>query len=66
MPKITDEEVEAMMVPQVAAAIYPVLFPVEEQDMRSQQRNSDLVNELAKEVWRGFKTAEWRRRNLGK
>jgi hypothetical protein len=64
--RYTDEEVEAMMIPKLRDAIYPVLIPVEQQDMRIQERNHALMMELAKEVWRGFKTAEWRQRNLGK
>lgn len=67
MPRrYSDEEVQAMMVPKLVEAIYPVLIPVEQQDMKIQQRNHDLMTELATEMWRGFKTAEWRERNLGK
>lgn len=55
MPRrYTDEQVEEMMVPVLVKAIYPVLIPVEQQDMRTQQRNHDRMTALATGLWRSF------------
>ena len=55
MPRrYSDEEVKAMMVPELVKAIYPVLIPVEQQDMKIQARNHDRMTILATEVWRSF------------
>lgn len=58
MPRrFTSEEVEAYMVPRLVEAIYPVLIPVEQQDMRIQAENHKRVTDLATRIWREFTTA---------
>lgn len=55
MPRrYSDEEVKAMMVPELVKAIYPVLIPVEQQDMRTQERNHARMTILATELWDAF------------
>jgi hypothetical protein len=51
---ITDEAVEAEMLPKIVEAIYPVLIPMEQQDMRIQQENHKHVTECARAAWRKF------------
>lgn len=55
-PKYTDAEVEARMVPKIVEAIYPVLIPMEQQDMRIQAENHALLTLLATAMWRSFRT----------
>jgi len=55
MPRrYSDEEVKAIMVPELVRAIYPVLIPVEQQDMKIQARNHDHMTILAAELWKSF------------
>ena len=55
MPRrYTDSEVEARMVPKLVEAIYPVLIPIEQQDIAIQARNHLRITEIAKTVWREF------------
>ena len=42
------------MVPRLVEAIYPVLIPVEQQDVNIQADNRRRVTILAKTIWRGF------------
>ena len=51
---ITDQQAEAMMVPKLVAAIYPVLIPMEQQDCRIQAENHERMTELATRLWREF------------
>lgn len=48
------EEVEARMVKQIAAVIYPVLIPMEEQSLQIQAENAKVVDEVARVAWRTF------------
>lgn len=51
MPRrYSDEEVEAMMVTKLVDAIYPVLIPVEQQDVAIQSRNRAKITEVARTV----------------
>jgi len=52
--RYSDEEVKAMIVPELVKAIYPVLIPVEQQDMKIQARNHDRMTILAAELWQSF------------
>lgn len=55
MPRrYTDAEVEARMVPQLIDAIYPVLIPIEQQDMRIQAENRAKIASIALTAWRTF------------
>lgn len=55
MPRrYSNEEVEARMVPQIVEAIYPVLIPVEQQDMRIQAANRAKITEVARVAWHAF------------
>ena len=56
--RLTDAEVEAMMVPKLVDAIYPILIPMEEQDCAIQARNHAQMIELAKSLWRSFTCRE--------
>lgn len=53
-PRLTDEQVEAMMVPKLVEAIYPVLIPMEQQDCAIQAKNHERMTELARKCWRSF------------
>jgi hypothetical protein len=57
-PKLTPEEVETFMIPRLVEAIYPVLIPMEQQDMAIQARNHERVTEIAKQAWRSFSNGE--------
>lgn len=52
--KLSPEEVEALMVPRLVEAIYPVLIPVEQQDCTIQAANHARMTEIARAVWRRF------------
>lgn len=52
--KYSDEEVEARMVPLIVEAIYPILIPVEQHDMKIQAENYKRMVEIATRVWRDF------------
>ena len=54
MPRRTPEEVEALMIPKLVEAIYPVLIPMEQQDCAIQARNLARMTEIATRVWREF------------
>lgn len=51
---VTDEALEAEMLPKIVEAIYPVLIPMEQQDMRIQAENHEHVTECARAAWRKF------------
>lgn len=53
-PRLTPEEVEALMIPKLVAAIYPVLIPIEQQDCAIQAKNHAWMTELATKLWREF------------
>lgn len=53
-PRLTDAEVEAMMIPKIVEAIYPLLIPMEQQDCAIQAKNHQRMTELARECWRSF------------
>lgn len=52
--KLSAEEVEALMVPKLVEAIYPVLIPLEQQDVQIQAANHARMTEIARAVWRQF------------
>ena len=65
MPRrYTDEEMEALMIPQIVDAIYPVLIPMEQQDMRIQAENRAHMTELARVVWRYYSAADKRSQRM--
>lgn len=65
MPRrYTDAEVEDVMVPKLVEAIYPVLIPVEQQDMRIQAKNHAQVTEVATVAWRFFVATDERDRRM--
>ena len=49
------EEVEAHMVAQITDALYPVLIPLEQQDVAIQARNHERITALSRIVWRAFR-----------
>jgi hypothetical protein len=53
-PKRTPEEVEALMIPKLVEAIYPVLIQIEQQDCAIQAANHARMTEIATKVWREF------------
>lgn len=53
-PRYSAEEVEAIMIPKIVEAIYPVLIPMEQQDCAIQANNRALMTELATGLWRKF------------
>lgn len=53
-PKLSPEEVELLMVPRIVEALYPVLIPIEQQDIRIQAENHAKVTEVAQLAWRAF------------
>ena len=58
MPRrLTDEEVEAKMVPEIVKAIYPVLIPIEQQCMQIQAENHAKMERLARDLWRSFRAS---------
>ena len=52
--KLSPEEVEALIVPRLVEAIYPVLIPMEQQDCAIQAANHARMTDIAREVWRQF------------
>jgi hypothetical protein len=52
--RLSNEEVEALMVPRIIEAIYPVLIPMEQADCAIQARNHARMTEIATRVWREF------------
>ncbi len=53
-PRLTDAQVEEMMVPKLVEAIYPVLIPMEQQDCAIQAKNHERMTEIARLAWRSF------------
>lgn len=53
--KLTDEQVEDLMVPKLVDAIYPVLIPIEQQDCATQARNHVRMTDIARVIWRTFR-----------
>lgn len=53
-PRLSPEEVEALMIPKLVEAIYPVLIPMEQQDCAIQAKNHERMTEIARDVWRSF------------
>lgn len=56
--KATPEGVEAVMVPRLVEAIYPVLIPIEQQDCNIQAANHARMTEFAVLIWRTFTGAQ--------
>lgn len=55
--KLSQEAVEALMVPRIVDAIYPVLIPMEQQDCAIQAKNHARMTEIARKIWREFSIA---------
>lgn len=53
-PRFTPEQVEAQVVPQIIAALYPIFYPVEQQDCAIQARHHAEITEIAIQAWRSF------------
>lgn len=53
-PRYTPEQVEARMVKQLAAAIYPILIPMEEQSVQIQAENARVIDDVARTAWQAF------------
>lgn len=53
-PRYTPEQVEAQMVPRIVEALYPLFYPVEQQDCAIQARHHAEVTEIATQAWRAF------------
>lgn len=58
--RLTPAEVEAVMIPKLRDAIYPVLIPVEQQSVQIQAENHARITQIATDVWRSFVTQEQR------
>lgn len=56
--KVSADEIEALMVVLLADAIYPVLYPIEQQDMAIQARHRARVVHVAKAAWQAFIAVE--------
>lgn len=56
--KLTPEELEQLMVNNLMKAIYPVLYPVEQQCVKIQAKHQARVWRVALEVWRKFQEAD--------
>lgn len=54
LERLTDAQVEALMVPKIVEAIYPILIPMEEQDCAIQAKNHEQVTHAARLAWRSF------------
>jgi len=48
-------ETKARMIKQIMEALYPVLYPVEQQDCAVQARHQEKLKAIAEEVWKQFK-----------
>ncbi len=53
-PRFTPEEVEQHAVSALVEAMYPVFYPVEQQDCAIQKRHHDQITEIATAAWRTF------------
>ena len=54
-PRYTPEQDEAMVIPQIVTVLYPIFYPVEQQDCAIQERNHAKVTEIATQAWRSFR-----------
>lgn len=52
--RLTDKEVEDMMTRRIAKAIYPILYPVEEQCMQIQAEHAQIIDTLSCNLWKAF------------
>lgn len=50
-----DKLIEDRMVPALARALRPVLFAMEEQDMKTQAENTAILDAVARAAWREFR-----------
>lgn len=53
-PRYTPEQVEAHVVPLLVNALYPIFYPMEQQNCAIQDRHHALVTEIATQAWRSF------------
>ena len=65
-PRATPEEVEALMIPKLVEAIYPVLIPIEQQDCAIQAANHAHMTDIATKIWREFSTPARTEQERGK
>lgn len=52
--KATPEQVEEMMVERLVEAMYPVMIPIEQQDVHIQRANFARIQKAARAAWRSF------------
>lgn len=52
--RLSPADLEAQMVRELTAAIYPILIPMEEQSCAIQQRNHEQVEAISRQAWRSF------------
>jgi hypothetical protein len=57
-PRYTPEQVEQMMIERLVEAIYPVLIPIEQQDVAIQKRNLAKITSAARSAWQSFATTQ--------
>lgn len=50
-----DKAIEDRMVPALARALRPILFQMEEQDMKTQSENAAIADAVARAAWREFR-----------
>lgn len=52
--KMTEQEVQDMMVQKISDAIHPVLIPFEEQSWTEQVENRKVIDNISTMVWKEF------------
>lgn len=57
-PRLTPIETERLMVPKLVEVIYPLLIPMEQQDVKIQAANHARMTKLATQLWRSFTTSD--------
>jgi len=50
-----DKAIEDRMVPALTLALRPLLFQMEEQDMKTQTENKAIIDAVARVAWREFR-----------
>lgn len=57
-----DRIIEDRMAPVLTRALRPILFAMEEQDMKTQAENTEILDAVARAAWREFR-AQCAKRN---
>lgn len=60
-PRLSPQEVDQMMIERLVDAIYPVLIPIEQQDVAIQAANFAKVQGAACMAWQSFRSNETKR-----